>query len=61
MMKTTLTRGSQELFRRSPDESFATLADLWRHCQKQREESSDLWERPESLRGRSGMPRVWRA
>lgn len=50
MMKTTLTRGSQELFRRSPDESFATLADLWRHCQKQREESSDLWERPESLR-----------
>lgn len=50
MTKTTLTRGSRELFRRSPDESFATLDDLWRHCQKQRDESTDMWERPESLR-----------
>lgn len=50
MNKTTLSRASQELFRRSPDESFATLDDLWKHCQTQRNESTDLWERPESLR-----------
>lgn len=49
MNKTTLSRASQELFRRSPDESFATLNDLWKHCQTQRNESTDLWERPESL------------
>lgn len=50
MTKTTLTRGHRELFRRSPDESFDSLDALWQHCQKQKSESQDLWERPESLR-----------
>lgn len=46
----TLTRGNRELFRRAPDEAFASLDDLWRHCQQQRSESKDLWESPESIR-----------
>lgn len=58
MNTTTLTRGSRELFRRSPDEAFATLDDLWQHCQKQRSESTDLWERPESLRPTAGNGRL---
>ena len=49
MTKTTLTRGHRELFRRSPDESFDSLDALWQHCQRQKSESQDLWERPESL------------
>lgn len=46
----TLTRGHTELFRRTPDETFSTLDDLWQHCQRQRNESQDLWESPETLR-----------
>lgn len=49
MNKQVLTRGHNELFRRSPDEAFASLDDLWQHCQRQRTESHDVWERPESL------------
>lgn len=30
----TLTRASEELFRRGPDECFATFDALWRHCQE---------------------------
>lgn len=49
MVKQILTRGHNELFRRSPDEAFGTLDELWQHCQRQRTESQDVWERPESL------------
>ena len=48
-MKQALTRASQELFRRTPDESFATLDDLWQNCQTQQQRSRDLWEMPNDL------------
>jgi predicted GNAT family acetyltransferase len=48
-MKQALTRASQELFRRTPDESFATLDELWANCQTQQERSRDLWEMPDDL------------
>jgi hypothetical protein len=41
-MKQALTRASQELFRRTPDESFAALDDLWQNCQTQQQRSRDL-------------------
>lgn len=44
-----LTRGHNELFRRSPDESFPSLDELWQHCQHQKSQSNDVWERPEVL------------
>ncbi len=48
-MTQALTRASQELFRRTPDECFATLDDLWQNCQTQQERSRDLWEMPDDL------------
>ncbi|MFN0133115.1 MAG: DUF932 domain-containing protein [Phycisphaerales bacterium] len=45
-----LTRGSRELFRRSPDETFGSFDELWQHCQTQKSQSQDHWERPEQLR-----------
>ena len=48
-MKQALTRASNELFRRTPDESFATLDDLWQNCQAQQERSRDLWEMPDDF------------
>ena len=44
-----LTRGHNELFRRSPDESFSSLDELWQYCQHQKSQSQDVWERPEVL------------
>lgn len=46
----TLTRASNELFRRSPDESFASLQALWEHCQRRRERSVEHWQPPQKLR-----------
>lgn len=46
---TTLTRANQELFRRTPDESFSTFEDLLEHCKRQRDNSIDVWERPQDL------------
>ncbi len=48
-MNQALTRASQELFRRTPDECFATLDELWNNCQTQQERSRDLWEMPDDL------------
>ncbi len=45
-----LTQASQELFRRSPDECYPSLQALWEHCQKQKEESAELWQPSERLR-----------
>jgi len=36
-----LTRASEELFRRGPDECFATLGALWQHCQEAKTRSVD--------------------
>lgn len=38
-----------ELFRRSPDECFASLPDLMQHCQSQKEASLDRWHLPQVL------------
>ena len=47
---THLSRAHRELFRRAPDERFASLATLLAHCQQQRDDSADRWELPQSLR-----------
>ncbi len=49
-MKQTLTRAHSELFRRTPDERFATFDDLYQHCQRQKEKSTDSWLLPHELR-----------
>ena len=45
-----LTRAHEELFRRSPDETFETLPALWQHCHTEKERSADRWTPPQSLR-----------
>lgn len=45
----TLTRASEELFRRPPDERFESLQTLFVHCAKQRELSRDIWKAPREL------------
>ena len=45
-----LTRAHEELFRRTPDETFPTLTALWEHCQAEKERSTDRWRPPQSLR-----------
>ena len=48
-MKTNLMRANEELFRRKPDEHFASFNDLWQHCYSQREKSEDNWNSPSEL------------
>lgn len=50
MMKNILTGAHEELFRRTPDERFGTLQELWDHCHGERERSRDLWFPPEALK-----------
>jgi hypothetical protein len=50
MQKQNLTQASQELFRRAPDERFASLDDLWQHCQNFKERSTDRWHSPAEIR-----------
>jgi hypothetical protein len=50
MQKQNLTQASRELFRRAPDERFASLDDLWRHCQDSRDRSKDRWHSPVEIR-----------
>jgi len=45
-----LLRASDELFRRGPDECFATFDDLWRHCQEVKTLSLDRWHPPGDIR-----------
>lgn len=42
----TLTKAHNELFKRRPDEVFASYEELYTHCDRQRQESTDLWKRP---------------
>jgi Domain of unknown function (DUF932) len=49
MEKQNLTRGSKELFRRTPDEAFESLSALSVHCQKTRDEAKDVWFPPSQL------------
>lgn len=39
-----LTHANRELFSRRPDERFATVADLARHCRAQKAASIDRWQ-----------------
>jgi hypothetical protein len=50
--KQNLTRAHDELFRRGPDEIFASLQQLWEHCQGEKEHSQDRWCPPQELRPR---------
>ncbi|MEP4683304.1 MAG: DUF932 domain-containing protein [Rhodopirellula bahusiensis] len=42
----TLNTAHNELFRRGPDEVFATYEELYAHCNQQRQQSTELWKRP---------------
>lgn len=54
-----LTRASQELFRRTPDECFPSLDVLIKHCQWQRDESQEIWQPPKDIGTRSvGLDRL---
>ena len=44
-----LTRVHNELFRRTPDERFGSLVELWQHCQSEKELSVERWHPPEVL------------
>ena len=50
MQKQNLTQASRELFRRSPDEVYATLDDLHRKCTDDKERSTDRWHAPADIR-----------
>jgi len=41
-----LTKASNELFRRKPDERYETLDELLRHCRDLQEQSQDHWQLP---------------
>ena len=53
-----LMKASTELFRRSPDERFETLDQLYLHCQKERNASADRWHPPQALRPRMDDSRL---
>jgi len=44
-----LTKAHNELFRRSPDERFSSLNELWQHCQNEKEQSRDRWHHPQTF------------
>ena len=46
---TNLTKAHDELFRRSPDETFPTMQALSDHCYRLREQSQDRWHAPSVL------------
>lgn len=58
MQTQTLTRASGELFSRRPDERFASLDDLWRHCQRDKEQSLDRWHSPLEIQPLPGGGRL---
>ena len=47
---TNLTAASQELFRRGPDECFGTLDALHDFCRRGRDESRDIWQKPDEIK-----------
>jgi hypothetical protein len=46
---TNLTRASKELFRRTPDERFESLAALHTFCAEQKQKYRDIWKSPAEL------------
>lgn len=49
-----LKAAHDQLFRRSPDEFATDLPTLWSYCQKQKEESKDRWQLPQSMKPLAG-------
>lgn len=45
-----LTQARRELFSRPPDERFESIEELLRHCQSQRQSSTDRWQLPQTFR-----------
>ncbi len=45
-----LTRASQELFRRTPDQAFESLNELFARCREDAERSTDRWRPPKGMR-----------
>jgi hypothetical protein len=45
-----LTRASDELFKRKPDECFPSMAELTRHCQQQKDDAVEKWVSPSEVR-----------
>ena len=45
-----LTRASNELFKRKPDECFPSMAELTRHCQQQKDDAVEKWVSPSEVR-----------
>lgn len=54
-----LKKAHDELFRRSPDETFATLEELRQHCRQQKSESADFWQRPQLLGPQASGDSIW--
>lgn len=54
-----LTRASQELFRRTPDEVFPSLNVLSQHCQWQKDQAQEVWLPPKEIGTQSvGLDRL---
>lgn len=45
-----LTRASDQLFRRTPDEAFSTLGEILAHCRDGAERSEDRWRPPRGMK-----------
>ncbi len=45
-----LTKASEELFKRKPDECFPSLPELTRHCQQQKDDAVEKWVSPSEVR-----------
>lgn len=58
MTKQPLTRARDEMFRRRDDERFATLDALREHCIREKDESKDRWQPPQSLTPVAGGDRL---
>ena len=52
---TVLDRAHKQLFQRTPDECWNSLAELSAHCERQRNTSSDRWHPPAELLATSDM------
>jgi len=44
-----LTRAHDELFRRTPDERFSSISDLWQHCHNMKQWSTEVWVPPTDI------------
>lgn len=47
-----LTQAHNELFQRGPDECFSSLKELWEHCRRRKQESTDRWHVPQLLKAK---------